>query len=308
MAHTFDIRFARSVGLAGLFEAPANRLGWKGAGSLSIDSQGISVAMKRGLLTLFARRARRFSASNLREVYREGEALRLEFNTADSREVVPVWASGRDAAAEIVKLLPTSQTVELDHTTATNTPYRLDWPLFTVLVACASVIGTLLIVAQRPPAAVLPAPSAVATYGPDVETRAPVIPSPVSDALGVPIAKTAPVYPAARRYVELFEMEVGALRDEYVALMEAPSPIGLEALGMKWHAKTLEVGNRLGHRTPDLVVLRDVQVAICVSWRDFLTGYAEGLRLQNLDRVNTAFAARDQADVLRERMKRYVPE
>ena len=38
MAQTFDIRFAKSAGLAGLFEAPANEYRWKGAGRLSIDA------------------------------------------------------------------------------------------------------------------------------------------------------------------------------------------------------------------------------------------------------------------------------
>ena len=48
MAHTFDIRFARTEGMAALFEAPANRFRWKGAGKLSIDAEGISIAVKRG--------------------------------------------------------------------------------------------------------------------------------------------------------------------------------------------------------------------------------------------------------------------
>ena len=44
------------MGLAALFESPANRFRWKGAGRLSIDAQGVSVAVRRGLLTFFSRR------------------------------------------------------------------------------------------------------------------------------------------------------------------------------------------------------------------------------------------------------------
>ena len=51
MSRTFDSRFVRSGGLAGFFEAPANSFGWKGQGLLSIDSQGMSIALKRGLGT-----------------------------------------------------------------------------------------------------------------------------------------------------------------------------------------------------------------------------------------------------------------
>ena len=39
MAQTFDIRFAKSAGLAGLFEAPANEV--------DDANQGIAIALKR---------------------------------------------------------------------------------------------------------------------------------------------------------------------------------------------------------------------------------------------------------------------
>ena len=110
MAQTFDIRFAKSAGLAGLFEAPANEYRWKGAGRLSIDPTGISIAVRRGLLTLFARATtRRIPTHNLIEVYREGNALRLEFSTQESaRTVLPIWVGDRDAAAQIVTLVADS--------------------------------------------------------------------------------------------------------------------------------------------------------------------------------------------------------
>ena len=119
MAQTFDIRFARSAGLAALLEVPVNRFRWKGGGRLSIDAQGISIAVKRGLLALFgAKHTQRISNENLRSVYREGEALRVEYETAEStRAVLPFWAGDRDTAAQIVRLLPTSQTVEIEHST-----------------------------------------------------------------------------------------------------------------------------------------------------------------------------------------------
>ena len=119
MTQTFDIRFARSAGLAGFFEAPANVFRWKGAGRLSIDATGFSIAVKRGLLALFGtRHTHRISNENLRSVYREGEALRVEYETEKStRVVLPFWAGDRATAAQIVRMLPTSQTVELEHST-----------------------------------------------------------------------------------------------------------------------------------------------------------------------------------------------
>ena len=117
MAHTFEIRFERSAGLLGLLTVPENSFRWKGAGTLRVDASGISFAVKRGLLALFPR-TRRVAAASLREVYREGEALHLTFATADTaRARVSCWAADADTAAEIVGLLPTRRTLEIEHAT-----------------------------------------------------------------------------------------------------------------------------------------------------------------------------------------------
>ena len=143
MAQTFDIRFARSAGLAGFLEAPANVYRWKGDGSLSIDAQGISIAVQRGLLTLFARqRSRRIAANNLLEIYREGDALRLEFSTPESaRTVLPFWVRDSNAGAEIVRLLPTQHSVELDESPGSTRRYRLDRQLAVLLLVSVAALG-----------------------------------------------------------------------------------------------------------------------------------------------------------------------
>ena len=48
MAQTFDIRFARSAGLAAMLEVPENAFRWKGGGLLRIDAHGISMASSAG--------------------------------------------------------------------------------------------------------------------------------------------------------------------------------------------------------------------------------------------------------------------
>jgi hypothetical protein len=151
MAQTFDIRFARSAGLAGFLEAPANEYRWKGAGSLSIDAQGISIAVQRGLLSLFARqRSRRITANNLLEIYREGDALRLEFSTAESaRIVLPFWVRDSNAGAEIVRLLPTQRSVELEESPSSARRYRFDRRLGALLLAGAVALGFGVLMLQR---------------------------------------------------------------------------------------------------------------------------------------------------------------
>jgi hypothetical protein len=131
VAQTFDIRFARSAGLAAMLEVPENAFRWKGGGLLRIDAHGISIGLKRGLLALLGgKRTQRIPTENLRAVYREGDALRVEFQDGQTRRIVlPFWANDRDAAAQIVRLLPTSQTVEIEHSTDATHPGkpRADW-------------------------------------------------------------------------------------------------------------------------------------------------------------------------------------
>jgi hypothetical protein len=138
MAHDFDIRFARSSGLAAFLEAPENSFRWKGNGTLRIDAQGVSIKVKRGLLTLLGgNRTRRIDAADFTDIYRERDALRLEFNTpGDRHAAMRFWARDRNAAAEIVRLLPTRRTVEIDETLAGEpNRFRIDGRFVAVTLA-----------------------------------------------------------------------------------------------------------------------------------------------------------------------------
>jgi hypothetical protein len=106
MTHTFEIRF----------DGAENSFGWSGAGQLSVDAQGLRIALKRGLRTLLVRRrSQEIPAESIREVFREGEALRVDFTTQEkTRVVLPFRARDRQTAAQIVQLLPTTRTVELE--------------------------------------------------------------------------------------------------------------------------------------------------------------------------------------------------
>jgi hypothetical protein len=216
MAQTFDIRFARSAGLAALVEVPGNRFHWKGGGQLRIDAKSISFTVKRGLRTLFAgNRTRRILAENLREVYREGEALRVEFQTDETaRVVLPFWAGDRDIAAQIVRLMPTSHTVEIEHATNSATP-RADWRMLLSLGAALAAIAVGTWAAyqrtQTPVTTTTPPPSERAAI---VETLAPAsIPGTAAVA-----AKTAvPPAPAAAPWYEAPAIPLDPYRRAFAA-------------------------------------------------------------------------------------------
>jgi hypothetical protein len=162
MAQTFDIRFARSAGLAAMLEVPENAFRWKGGGLLRIDAHGISIGLKRGLLALSGgKRTQRIPTENLRAVYREGDALRVEYQSGESaRVVLPFWADNRETAEKIVRLLPTSQTVEIEHSTGSGrsrkprADWRMLWSLAPLLAAVA--VGTWALYPREVPEAAAP--------------------------------------------------------------------------------------------------------------------------------------------------------
>lgn len=183
MAQTFDIRFARSAGLAAMLEVPENAFRWKGGGLLSIDAQGISISVKRGLLALLGRkRMQRIPSEDLRAVYREGDALRVEFQSGESARIVfPFWADDRDAAAQIVRLLPTSRTVEIEHATNSAKP-RTDWRvLLPSGVALAAIAVGTWAVYQRNNLVVKADPASTSIAEAPVEAPVPA-PTPTRDA------------------------------------------------------------------------------------------------------------------------------
>jgi hypothetical protein len=148
MAHNFEIRFARSAGLAGLWEAPANPFRWKGRGRISIDAKGVIIHARRNLTSWLQKpEARCIDAANLTEVYREGAALRVEFaNEAGAREILPFWAADPKVAADIVRVMPTLRTVEFEHAVSgTASPFEWDRRVLVLLIA---VMGGMALLAR----------------------------------------------------------------------------------------------------------------------------------------------------------------
>jgi hypothetical protein len=92
-------------------------------------------------------RTRRIPAADLWQVFREGDALRVEFATNDTARVsLRFWANDRDTAARIVQLLPTSRTVELEESAAVG-GYRVNRRIAVALgLALALIAGVIVTV------------------------------------------------------------------------------------------------------------------------------------------------------------------
>jgi len=313
MSQTFAIRFERDAGLAGLLAAPENSFRWKGAGTLRIEREGISFAVKRGLLRLFPLE-RRVAAAHLEEVYREGEALRLTFTDPDApRATVSCWAENADTAGKIVELLPTRRTVELEHSTRPAQPRRARYDrraLASLLVLVAALAGGAWWFAGRSPVMPLaePAPIPIATE------LAPPVAAPLIDAIQ-PIPRDTVYFVVATRQLELFEKDSAVLLADYRAareLLESGSiswETFVDRLGMleaNWWTVSYRVLDDEELSALPLSEFRGTLLASARAWRAFLRQYAQGLQQWSPPLVYGSFDELDRADKLLLRARRYL--
>ena len=343
MAQTFDIRFARSVGLTALLEVPLNRFRWKGGGHLRIDAKGISIGVKRGILALFrARHTQRISNENLRAVYREGEALRVEYDTAESKRIVlPFWAGDSGTAAQIVRLLPTNQTVEIEHSTeapGARKPRADRRVLLTIGVTLAAGIAALWTTSLRttppvegadaqqvekplpPPVAGTAPPSSAAAMAPPgaampVEAFDSIPEVTSSEVAVIPISRGTLSHDIAVRELAAFERDAASLESDYrlahKQLMTgemSPDDFAerLEEFEMRWWKVTFRIYDSKQLEDPALLELRRVMLGAARRWRNFLSEYAEGLRSRDQVMIAGPLAEVVRAQEMRARARRFV--
>jgi len=343
MAQTFDIRFARSVGLTALLEVPLNRFRWKGGGHLRIDASGISIGVKRGILALFgARHTQRISNENLRAVYREGEALRVEYDTAESKRIVlPFWAGDSGTAAQIVRLLPTNQTVEIEHSTeapGARKPRADRRVLLTIGVTLAAGIAALWTTSLRttppvegagaqqvekplpPPVAGTAPPSSAAAMAPPgaampVEAFDSIPEVTSSEVAVIPISRGTLSHDIAVRELAAFERDAASLESDYrlahKQLMTgemSPDDFAerLEEFEMRWWKVTFRIYDSKQLEDPALLELRRVMLGAARRWRNFLSEYAEGLRSRDQVMIAGPLAEVARAQEMRARARRFV--
>jgi hypothetical protein len=327
LSHTFDVRFAPSAGLAAILAQPSNTLRWKGCGRISIQPGTVTVAVKGGVLS--QGRSRRIPAEQLREVYREGNAVRLEFSGAgNSREVLPLWADDREVAAEIVRLLPTKRTVEVE-LPARAPKFRPDPRAFGVLFALAIVIVGAVVGLRRSEVAPPPIATATEVEAAPVEAKpAPATPElatveipetepPVRfDEPVVPIPTGTRAHKFASAQVALFDKQSAALLEEYRlyrAMLEDDS-LTLDGYIAKlqgpleggWWAVTFRILEDPAYDVPELVGLRATHLAAARTWRAFIDLYVEGLRTRNGTLISRAFNLLSRAEWMQVRARQYV--
>lgn len=317
MTHTFDIRFERSAGLGALLAPPENSFRWKGAGKLRIERDGISFAVRRGLLSLFPLR-RRVSAGQIKEVYREGEALHLTFTTPDSAQArVSCWAANATTAAEIVELLPTRRTVEIEHTTdrlATERPRYDRRVLALLLVAVVAGVTVLLLPNDRETALPDTVPLVEAPVIPaEVNLTAPELVLP--DDFVVSIPHNSPHYAVASRQLEAFETDAERLLADYrvdrklleSGAMDAETFANrLGALELQWWNTTYRILDDGEFANLAMLDFRATMLSAARHWRAFLAGQADAIRKGDHVAIAKSFDELARAEELMSRARLYL--
>ena len=317
MAHTFDIRFERSGGLGALLAPPENSFRWKGAGKLRIDRTGISFAVKRRLLTLFPL-TRRVPAGHIHEVYREGEALHLTFTTADRAQArVSCWAADASTAAEIVQLLPTRRTVELEHTTHRLAGERPRYDSRVLAMLCVAAVAGAAIW-------LWPRNTGIATPDALPLVEAPVIPAEVNlsppllvlpDDFIVPVPHEAPQYAVAAVQLAAFEDDAQRLLADYRvdrALLESGAMDAetfanrLGGLEIEWWNATYRMLDDEEFGDIALLEVRSTLLSAARHWRAFLASQAEAIRKGDNVGIAKSFDELAKAEELLARARLYL--
>jgi hypothetical protein len=318
MAHTFDIRFAKSTGLSGLLEAPANSFRWRGSGTLRIDTAGVSFAVRCGLLSLFAGR-QRIEAANLEQVYREGHALHLTFTSKGRpRARVSCWAADAGTAAKIVGLLPTRRTIELEHSLDSArpaTPRNDGRAVAALLLLCVMFFGgaALLIPARE----VVPPPAKPLIEAPNIAVAVNLDASRVvlPPDFVVAIPRGSPQLATASRQLAAFEKDAEALLIDYRIdrkLLESGAMDSetfthrLATLELAWWAVTYRMLDDSEFAAMGMLDMRATLLASARHWRAFLASHAEGIRQDDHVMITKSFEEMAKAEEMLSRARLYV--
>jgi hypothetical protein len=112
--NVFPVRFSPTLDLWGSLRRPQNSYRWVGQGTLLVDEHGVRVTARRLTLLGLYRTVLFILPTEIREVYREGDSIRIDLEAGPRHDYFRFWAEGSGAAAEIVRRLPTSRTIELE--------------------------------------------------------------------------------------------------------------------------------------------------------------------------------------------------
>ena len=296
----FQVRFTPARDPIGWLREPANGFGWIGAGTLRLENQGVRVAGRHLTLWGLQRLQRLILPDEIRDVYREGNAVQINLRSGARRPMLRFWAADVAQAAELVARLPTHRTIEFE--ARLRSPQSRGSPrsaLGLLALAAAMLIALAwLREARIGPAPVLapPSPGASRTTSPAAERQ-----RNLSGATDAGMLQS-------RAHLERFSERFDGLTTQFATALSALTTgtlsqrefaAGLDRwLQPQWATlaqQLLSAGPVAAAEMPGARIDDELR-AVIAAWQRALTLYAHGLRAHDPREVNRAFDAMRDAD------------
>jgi hypothetical protein len=293
--HVFQVRFTPTSGLSGLLRRPQNSYRWIGVGSLLVDEHGVRVTARRLTLLGLYRTVLFILPSEIREVYREGDSIRIDLQSGSRHDFLRFWAEDAKAAAEIVARLPTSRTIELEGPTwsgagSSSEAYRSAlWLALAVLIAGGLAwVGVERLLSNEEPMSVPVEPSSDAQGTGSSPTTGVAVAGSEADTLEArgDLEKFAP-----RSVVLSIQFGTSFNALQRGSLSQEDFVYGVEKwLLPQWE----ELGAELAPTNSDPKSLRataDIEIrGVIDNWHQALMSYSHGLRVHDSREVFNAFS------------------
>jgi hypothetical protein len=115
-APEFQVLFSRPADFAGRPDSQPNSFRWSGNGTIHIMERGLLIIARRRSAMAFHTTEERFvPAAEICDVYREGNSVRVDLRgELQQRDYFRFWTADTATAGTIVRLLPTTRTIEYD--------------------------------------------------------------------------------------------------------------------------------------------------------------------------------------------------
>jgi hypothetical protein len=123
-APEFQVQFSRPADFAVRQDSQPNSFRWSGSGTIHVLERGLLIIAKRRSAIAFHTTEQRFvPAAEICDVYREGNSVRVDLRgDLQQRSYFQFWTADVATAGTIVRLLPTTRTIEYDGPSAISAP------------------------------------------------------------------------------------------------------------------------------------------------------------------------------------------
>jgi hypothetical protein len=115
-APEFRVLFSRPADFAGRPDSRPNSFRWSGSGTIHVMERGVLIIARRRSAMAFHITEQRFvPAAEICDVYREGNSVRVDLRgDLQQRDYFQFWTADAATAGTIVRLLPTTRTIEYE--------------------------------------------------------------------------------------------------------------------------------------------------------------------------------------------------